>query len=387
MSVVLSVDALAPALTGIWRYVWELAARLPDRVGANRVRFYRQGRWVADPATLLCDLVPSKAGAGGEKPGNRRLLKWPGWVKRSLATSTLRQIQKQCRGAVFHGPNYFIPPCADVGIATIHDLSVFKYPETHPIERIRHFEQDFFSSVKRASHLITDSEATRQEVMDYLGWSPEKITAVPLGVSDRYRPIDGFDSKFVESSLQRHGLRAGGYTLCVSTLEPRKKIGQLLKAYRRLPTDLRMRYPLVLVGGRGWNSEDLHQELQRSEAEGWLRYLGYVPEADLPLIYAGARTFAFPSVYEGFGLPVLEAMASGVPVVSSNTSSLPEVTCGFALLGDPDDVEELNSNLQKSLLDDAWRQQVTASGLSVARQFTWDACVDRTVTIYKQHGL
>lgn len=266
-------------------------------------------------------------------------------------------------------------------MATVHDLSVFKYPETHPIERIRHFERDFKTSMARASHLITDSEATRGEVMEFLGWPAEKITAVHLGVSPQFAPASEIE---LEPCLSRYGLGFKRYALCVSTLEPRKKIVNLLQAYEGLPAAVREQYPLVLVGGAGWLSEALHATIDRLEAQGWLRYLGFVPEADLPALYAGAQAFVYPSIYEGFGLPVLEAMASGVPVVTSIFTSLPEVTQGAARLVDPDDIDALTSGIHASLCDEAWRATAIETGLAKARNFTWSRCVEQTIDVYRQ---
>ncbi len=371
LKLVLSVEALSPHLTGIGRYTWELAQRLPKQAQLQDVRFYRGGRWVDEPADLLQASAPS-ASVKVKKPFFR--LKQPRWL-RDWQTSAI------CRDRVFHGPNFFLPACVETGVATVHDLSVFKYPETHPIERIRHFERDFKTSMARASHLITDSEATRREVMDFLGWPAEKITAVHLGVSPQFAPASDIE---LEPCLSRYGLGFKRYALCVSTLEPRKKIANLLQAYECLPAAVREQYPLVLVGGVGWLSDGLHATIERLAAQGWLRYLGFVPEADLPALYAGAQAFVYPSIYEGFGLPVLEAMASGVPVVTSIFTSLPEVTQGAARLVDPDDIDALSLGIHTSLCDEGWRAAAMETGLAKARNFTWSRCVDRTIDVYRQ---
>jgi alpha-1,3-rhamnosyl/mannosyltransferase len=370
LKIVLSVEALSPSLTGIGRYTWELAQRLPMHAQLQGVRFYRGGRWIDEPASLLQAAAP-KATEPTSKP--RLRLKQPRWL-RDWRTSAA------CRGRVFHGPNFFLPACAEAGVATVHDLSVFKYPETHPLERIKHFEREFTDSMARAAHLITDSEATRLEVMSFLAWPAEKITAVPLGVSSQFAPAS---EAALTPSLAKYGLTFKRYALCVSTLEPRKKIANLLQAYQCLPPQVREQYPLVLVGNAGWLSDALHQEIDRLAAQGWLRYLGFVPEADLPALYAGARAFVYPSIYEGFGLPVLEAMASGVPVVASIFSSLPEVTQGAALLVDPDDIDALALCIQASLCDELWRAAASDKGLAVAQSFTWERCVDQTVQVYQ----
>lgn len=371
LKLVLSVEALSPHLTGIGRYTWELAQRLPFHEKLQDIRFYRGGRWINEPASLLQTPAVVKQG-NASSPIFR--VRQPRWLRDWQTSAT-------CRNRVFHGPNFFLPACSEVGVATVHDLSVFMYPETHPIERIRHFEREFQASMKRASHLITDSEATRREVIDFLAWPAEKITAVPLGVSSDFTPASGTS---LSPCLVKYGLLFKGYALCVSTLEPRKKIANLLQAYECLPIELRNQYPLVLIGGAGWLSDELHATIDRLAAQGWLRYLGYVPEADLPALYAGAQAFVYPSIYEGFGLPVLEAMASGVPVVTSIFTSLPEVTQGAAWLVDPDDIDALTQGIHASLCDEAWRTTACETGLAKAQNFTWDRCVERTIDVYRQ---
>lgn len=369
MKVALSVEALAPVLTGIGRYTWELTSRLPQQLGANSVRYYRQGSWVKNPSLLLQPVLNTA-------PSRKRTflgMRLPKCIREF-------ELKRNCHDQLFHGPNYFLPPWVDIGVATVHDLSVFKFPETHPLERIKQFEREFTLSMSRAAHLITDSEATRQEVIDFLTWPAEKITAVPLGVSSKFTPVS---VDVLTPCLHKYGLTQGQYALCVSTLEPRKKINNLLQAYQCLSQSQREQYPLVLIGSPGWLSESLHQQIEHLSGQGWLRYLGFVPETDLPLLYAGARTFIYPSIYEGFGLPVLEAMASGIPVVTSNKTSLPEVTKGAALLVDPDDIDAMAVCIHTGLSDEQWRDSAIELGLMVAQEFSWDRCVEHTVQVYK----
>lgn len=375
VKLILSVDALSPSLSGIGRYTWELSQRLPRhaQLQAQAVRFYRGGRWIDKPASLL-EAVAPKPKPIPTKARARLRLKQPRWWRDW-------RVSAACRGQVFHGTNFFLPACVETGVATVHDLSVFKHPETHPAERIRQFDREFKASMARAAHLITDSEATRLEVMDFLSWPAEKITAVPLGVSSRFAPAT---AAALAPLLNQYGLTFKGYTLCISTLEPRKKIANLLQAYQCLPLQLRDQYPLVLVGGCGWLSEALHQEIDRLSAQGWLRYLGFVPETALPALYAGARSFVYPSVYEGFGLPVLEAMASGIPVVTSTFTSLPEITQNAALLLNPDDIDALADGIHTSLCDEPWRSKAVVAGRAVAQTYSWDRCIEQTVAVYQK---
>ncbi len=368
MRVVLSVEALSPNPTGIGRYTWELAQRLPTHPQLSDVRFYRHGRWVNNPKTLLD--VP--AALAQNTPAIR--LKLPRRVRDwGMAIA--------CRGSVFHGPNFFLPACADKGVITVHDLSVFKFPETHPADRLRQFERDFARSVARAAHVITDSQTSRAEVMAFTGLPDSRVTAVPLGIAAAFKPMADHEMAL---PLQKYGLTPRAYGLCVSTLEPRKKVGQLLAAWRLLPSGLRKVYPLVLVGSNGWLSQALQAEISQGEAQGWVKRLGYVPEQDLPLLYAGAALFVYPSTYEGFGLPPVEAMACGVPVVVSDQSCLPEVTQGAALMVNPDDSLAFCDVLQKGLTDIAWQQTAVAAGYRVAASYKWQRCAAETVAVYQK---
>ncbi|SDH63429.1 glycosyltransferase family 4 protein [Paraburkholderia phenazinium] len=373
MKLILAVDALIPPLTGIGRYAWELASHYQAcSKEFDSIRYYFADRWIADPADMLQGLGSEAVTPTRDRGFFRAPKSWRRW-----------RMQRDLRQHVFHSPNYFLPESVDGGIVTVHDLSVFKYPETHPAARIKHFESGFASTLKRAAHLITDSEAIRAEVIDYFGWSPTRITAIGLGARQEFRPRSAHE---IAAELNEHGLVHGEYSLCVSTLEPRKRIDRLLAAYLDLPSSLRTRYPLVLAGSTGWLSDALREQIERGEREGWLRYLGFVEEAFLPLLYSGARAFLFPSIYEGFGLPVLEAMASGIPTLTSNCSSLPEVADGAAWLVEPDDHKLLRDGIELVLCDETWRRAATARGLHVASTVSWERCAKRTLAVCRRFG-
>ena len=359
MKVTLWVDALQPQLSGIGRYAWELSRGLPDHQEISKLYCLARGRFVRDPALLL----------HGEPPPRNRYLKG---LQNKLQERTIRN-------TLFHGPNYFLPDCIERGIITVHDLSVFRFPETHPAERIAHFERDFASALARAQHIITDTETIRQEVLATFGLQPEQVSVVPLGVDKSFRPRSNPE---VAATLAAKGLAYGQYGLCVSTLEPRKKISELIAAWRRLPNSLRENFPLVLAGGSGWQNESLRVEIAKGAAEGWLRPLGFVAESELPDLYAGSALFVYPSTYEGFGLPPLEAMASGIPVIAASRSCLPEVCGPAALYLDPDNDEAFTSVLQRALEDEAWRAKSVREGIARAETFTWERCIEGTVAVY-----
>lgn len=184
--------------------------------------------------------------------------------------------------------------------------------------------------------------------------------------------------------MSRLALTPGAYGLSVAAFEPRKKIKELIDAWGRLPHPLRTRHPLVLAGSIGWRNEDLHQRIAEAASEGWLRHLGFVDDVTLQQLYAGARLFVYPSIYEGFGLPPVEAMASGTPVVVSNRSCLPEVCGDAARYVDPDDRASFTLILEECLTDEQLRAHLRARGFETAKKYSWERCVADTVAVYRK---
>ena len=360
MKVTLCVDALAPNLSGIGRYVWELTKGLQRREDVD-VQFFARGQLLDNPECLLRGEVPS-----------RRI----GRLRRFLP-------RRAPRYGLVHGPNYFLPAFAERGVITVHDLSVFRYPETHPPERRQAFESEFERSLKRAAQVLTDTETVRDEIIAAYGIAPDRVTAVHLGVDPVFRPRASEDLRL---ALRALGLKPGSFALCVSTLEPRKRIAGLLTAWRSIPDELRTRFPLVLAGGSGWLNEDLLVQIEAGTGEGWLKPLGFVEEAALPELYAGAALFLYPSIYEGFGLPPVEAMASGVPVIVSDRSCLPEVTGSAAMHIDPDDQDAFRLAIERGLTDNRWRAEAVRRGLERSASFSWQRCIDETVAVYRRAG-
>lgn len=389
LRLIYSVEAIFPPLTGIGRYTMELATRLPTHPDMEAVRFFSMGRWVDDLHDLLPSLDTTSINSStaisvrGLAVYLRKSL-----AKRTWAVNAYSRIIPRLSGIrlrpfedhLFHSPSFFVPRFNGRSIATIHDLSNYRYPELHPSSRRRLFELEMRRTLDSVSHIITDSESIRSEVIGQFAWPANRITAIHLGVSQDYTPRPAKD---LTATLSTYGLRPLTYSLCVSTLEPRKKVSELLDAYHDISETLRRQFPLALVGGSGWLNDTIMEKIERGQHEGWLRYLGYVPDKDLPALYAGAHAFLYPSVYEGFGLPVLEAMASGTPVLTSSHSCLPEVSGGASLLVTPDDHGAFRDSIERLLTDDPWRQQARAMGLQNARQKTWDRCARETVELYQ----
>lgn len=358
LKVALSVDALGPRMTGIGRYNFELARRLPAILGARNVSYFRGSHWIDELRDLLRE---------DWRPASR-----PFWRSRYESWQRKRKLDQ----LVVHATNYFLPDWAEHGVATIHDLSVFLYPETHPVERIRAFEREFERTLQKASLLITDSEAVKSELVAMFGVAPGRIEAVSLGIP-QVRPNPNF------TPLAGLSLEHGRYVLCVSTFEPRKRIDRLVEAYLRLPLPLRKHYPLVLAGGAGWRNEGLNAMIEEASRDGTVRRIGFVPEETLESLYAGARIFVYPSRYEGFGLPVVEAMAHKVPCLIANAPCLVEVAQDAAAVVEPDDTDAFSTAIAQALEDEAWQRQAKRAGMAVASGYSWDKCAARTAELYR----
>jgi alpha-1,3-rhamnosyl/mannosyltransferase len=375
MKVIVSIDSIRFPLTGIGRYTLELVNHLSKTSGLDL-------RLLAGP--VLTNSIPRPSAEAPALPVaslKRRILKLAPVTDALEAIHSLAQWRtlRTHRDAIFHGPNYYLPPFDGPAVVTVHDLSIYKYPECHPRERVRYMKKKIPQSLARADLIITDSEFTRKEVSTFFDWPIDRILAIPLAASDNFHPRGPEETTPV---LQRHGLQYQQYSFFSGTIEPRKNIEVLLDAYADLPGSLRDRCPLVVCGYQGWENEALRLRIDRYAREGWLKYLGYVPEDELSSLLAGARTFLYPSRYEGFGLPVLEAMASGIPVICSNASSLPEVAGDAADTHDPDDVETLRDLIRTAILNCDWRTDRAERGLRRAEQYSWAETARETARAY-----
>ncbi|WP_423925772.1 glycosyltransferase family 4 protein [Dokdonella sp.] len=373
---IFNVDAISAPLTGIGRYALELANGLARHEAIEELRLYSAVRWVDDPAEALSS-NRIFASLRQNLPFKTRALE----VYSRMRNLLFRAHTRNLSGYLLHTPNYILMPFEGPAVTTVHDLSAFNFPETHPPERVRFLERHLPRTLERANRVLTDSQFIADEIHEKLGVARNKLRVIPLGVDGRYRPRE---TSSLSEAMHRHQLVAGTYLLVVATQEPRKNLVRLARAYAALPEVMRARHPLIIVGARGWLSADLERALAPLEASGAARRLGYVSEEDLPLVYAGARAFAFPSIYEGFGLPVLEALASGIPVLTSNVSSLPEVCADIALCINPLDEVEMSAGLERLLSDEEWRETTVQQGLELAAQYPWSRCVDETVAIYRE---
>ena len=272
-------------------------------------------------------------------------------------------------------------PFSGRSVATIHDLSFIRHPEFHPKERVQYWQKEIYKVADRASHLITDSEFQRQEIIELLNVKPDDVSAVHLGVESKFRV---YSEQACQASLGKYGLAFKAFNLVVATIEPRKNFERLLKAFQNLPVAVRRAYPLAVVGDKGWLSDDIHQTIATLEEDNEAVSLGYVDEADLPILYSAAAVFVYPSLYEGFGLPVLEAMASGTAVLTSNTTSIPEVAGDACVLVDPLCIEDITDKWLDLLESDERRKMMSSRGQERAKLFSWEKCTQNTINVYSK---
>ena len=282
---------------------------------------------------------------------------------------------------LLHAPDFTLPPVRRGvrTLLTVHDLSFERAPETATPGLRAYLKRVVPRSVARADHVLADSEATRNDLIDLYGTEPEKISVLYSGVDARFRPVD--DPAAIESVRAKYGIGDGPYLFSVGTVQPRKNYGRLAEALHRLDRpDLK----LVIAGGKGWLNDDLYQTIERLNMGSRVQFIGFAHDDDLPALYSGARLFAYPALYEGFGLPPLEAMASGTPVVTSNLSSLPEVVGDAALTVDPTDVDGIAGALSRALDDTTLRKQMRQQGLARAKSFTWEQAAAQLLDHYQR---
>ena len=285
---------------------------------------------------------------------------------------------------LFHSPDFTLPPVLHARkLVTVHDLSFLRVPECFPDGLRRYLETAVPRAVHRADHVIADSHNTRRDLAELLGTSDDKITVIHSGVEPRFRPMSGKSDQATLSIVRRKYDLPERFIFSVSTVQPRKNYARLVEAFGMLSTQLSvLDWSLVIAGGKGWLYGEIFEHVRALNLEGQVRFLGFADDADLPALYNLSSLFAFPSLYEGFGLPPLEAMACGVPVVCSNASSLPEVVGDAALTVDPLDVSGLAEAMRSAIEDESLRTSLVKRGLRRAAAFTWPKAAQELLSVY-----
>jgi len=278
---------------------------------------------------------------------------------------------------------YTAPPLAPCPVvATIHDLSFEHLPETFKRRSWMQLRLTVRRTARRAAHIITPSEYTRRDIIRTYGIRPERVSVIPLAAAEHFRPVT--DKEELSRVLGRYGI-VGEYILAVGSIQPRKNLARLIHAY----SDLRRKRPrsnlpqLVLAGKQAWLSGETLKAIEERGVRDSTLLPGYVLEADLPALYSGALCFVYPSYFEGFGLPPLEAMRCGTPVLNGNLTSMPEVVGDAGLMVDPFDTGALSVALARLIDDDALRAELSARGLRRAGAFDWRETARRTIEVYR----
>lgn len=369
------IPLLTP-LSGVGRYVHSLAASMGRLAPEDRFFFFYNGYW---SSKLKGQPSPTVQAARhmGRRFGSL-------YTASRMALDGAFQLTHHFGRFDLYHETCFVPfRFNGPTVVTVLDLSFHHFPETHPPERLRFLRKFFYSRLNQASHFITISEFVRNEMVQVLGLPPDKISVTYPGVDGVFHPREPETLAVLRT---RYGVEPGKFLLFVGSAEPRKNIPLLLQAYSLLSPLLRREFPLVLAGGGGWMQGGLSDLVGRLGISDNVKRLGYVPFSDLPLLYAGAAIFVYPSMYEGFGLPPVEAMASGCPVLVSNGGSLPEVVGEAAVTVDPQNSELFSRSMERILEDPVFRLEKRGAGLLKAREYRWDRCAQSTLDVYHRFG-
>ncbi|MCO5786558.1 glycosyltransferase family 1 protein [Pseudomonas sp. G11-1] len=376
MRVALDVSILHAPRTGIGEYALQLGRAL-QKSPELELALFDGLRWRDDfPAA-------PQPGYGKLSQAVKAILPNAYRVRRQLMQRRFDSGAKRLRPQVYHQPSLWPLRFDGPTVMTLHDLTHVHYPETQPSDRLRAIEHYLPTALQQASRILVDSQFIADEVTLHYGVPRSKLQIAPLGVAPRFHPRS---EEQLRIRLAAHQLQMHSYYLCLGTLEPRKNLDLAIAAYLTLPDRIRHRMPLLIIGARGWRQEQLTKIPHRAQAHGQIRLLGYEDENCVAELLAGAHALLFPSRYEGFGLPVLEAMASGTPVIASDCGAIPEVAEKAALYMDPDDIDGCRSQMLALLNDDSLQATLREQGQQRARQFSWERCAQITVDTYRTAG-
>jgi glycosyltransferase involved in cell wall biosynthesis len=283
---------------------------------------------------------------------------------------------------LFHATNFTLPPTLPKTktIVTVHDLSFVRVPDAASPRLKKYLDVVVPRSVHAANHVIADSQATKDDLIAFYDLNPNKITVLLSGIDSRYQINKSHES--VLTIRKKYGVPNTAYLFSVGTIQPRKNYSRVIHALQIL-RNKGYELDFVIAGGKGWLEDEMYQTIAETGLREHIHLIGFADDEDLPTLYSGAACVTFPSLYEGFGFPVLEGMACGTPVVTSNVSSLPEVAGDAALLVDPHDVDAIADAIRRILDDSALRKTLIERGIAQAAKFTWEDSARQLCQIYK----
>lgn len=276
-----------------------------------------------------------------------------------------------------------VPPvfCPQKYIMTVHDLAPFIHPEFFPKKILLRLNPLLKKGIKHAAKIIAVSEATKRDVIRLFGIDAHKIVVIHHGIDSQYKPIE--DKKDAVTILKKYGI-SDKYILYVGRIQARKNILRLIQAFQLLKQKKKLKHKLVLVGKRMWESKEIFKEIDKLDIREDVILTDHASYPDLPYFYNGADAFIYPSLFEGFGIPPLEAMACGTPVIASNVTAIPEIVGDAALFVDPIDISSIAEGMDKLLSSDNLKKDLIKKGFQRAKQFSWKETAKKTLSVYEQ---
>lgn len=277
---------------------------------------------------------------------------------------------------ILHSPGFVSPILKNTKqIVTIHDMTFFTHSHFHLSSKVKYFGKLIPISIQRADMVITDSESTKKDIIKLLKTDSNKIKTVHLGTD--FKPKIGAQTWI----RQKYKIKSP-FVLYTGTIEPRKNIANLIRAYAKIASKIKQQ--LVIVGKKGWMYDEVFELVEKLGLKERVIFAGYIPDKDLESFYSAADLFIYPSYYEGFGIPVVEAMACGCPVITSNNSSLSEIASGAALLiNNPDDIDEIARKMQRVILNKKLQKTLKQKGFARSKVFSWEKTAEKTLRAYK----
>jgi glycosyltransferase involved in cell wall biosynthesis len=372
MAIYIDISAAVHGRAGLGRYAESLARALVQEYPKRFAFFYNRDRETSPLAGL--ERVPTRTVCAGYRPWRMAV-----WLGQFLGIDFERLVPE---AELYHATEHLLLPLKRVpAVLTVHDLIYHLFPEHHKPLNYWFLNQAMPLFVQRAKAVIAVSKSTKQDLIRCYGVHPDKVTVVYEAAAPHFRSVS---PEAMAAVRARYGLPED-FVLTVGTIEPRKNLSRLLDAVQRL-RHKGDNARLVVVGSKGWLYEGFFRRLEELQLGNAILLPGYVPDADLPAVYSAAKVFALPSLYEGFGLSVLEAMACGTAVVCSRASSLPEIGGDAARYFDPTDVEEMAEAIGAVWHDEALRAEMSRRGLAQAARFSWARAAEETMAIY-QHAM
>ena len=365
-SITVDTTSLLSPSTGIGRYTYEIAKRI-QKDSSFKSRFF-YGYY---SQTLIKSSQPTSTKTLKKIIDKSRILKA---IARRVIRLYSRFYHPKCD--IYWQPNFIPLPSikAKKVVTTVHDFSFILHRDYHPKERIEHFENHFFQSINLSDLIITGSNYSKKEILDRLDFKEHQVKVIYHGLN--HNLFRCYEDIKLDFDLPKK------FILSVGSIEPRKNLLGLLKAYNLLDDKTKDEYKLVLVGFKGWQNRELMQEIEKNKTH--IDYLGFISDEELAKVYNLATCFIFPSFYEGFGLPILEAMACATPVISSNTTSMPEVGGDAVLYCDPNNLEDIKENLHTLLHDEVLQKDMIEKGLKRVQNFTWENSAKEHIKVFKE---